>query len=656
MRNRVAFRFVVFWGAVLALTPLASAGVPPWLSAAASQPVPAYSSDTNAVQLLDEEIISVRDNGEISTVRHVAYKILQAKGRSVAHVSIPFDEETRISNLHAWALPAGGGREFELKDKDAIEVAISSSFYDDDRKKVFEIPAAEPGNVVGYEYEQRERPYVLQDTWWFQGSYPVVDARLTLNIPATWEAKVRFVNYGETPASPQAGTRTWELRNVPAIEDERDMPPLEAIAGRVIVDYFPSQDELKAKAHGSWQRVGQWYQGLSSDRTAASPEITEKVKELTTGAPDECTKIRKISTAAQHDIRYVAIEIGIGGFQPHYASGVYKNRYGDCKDKATLLISMLREAGMHAYYVVLNSDRGVVLPDYPAATAFNHVIVAIAAPPKPPDDVHSLYKDPALGSLLIFDPTSEITPFGELPVSEQGGYALLVAGDGGTLFQLPLLEPAVNRLERIGHLQLTASGALSGDVEEKRTGYLAAARRGELIGATPSERKKMVEDFLAEYLSGFSLKDSNVQGLEEYANPLVIDYKFEADSYVKKAGNLLLIRPRVLGLKSSGILEGKERKYPLEFAGPSEQTDRYEIALPAGLAVDELPDPVKIDCGYASYESKTEVQGNVLRYTRTYTVKKIRVPNEDLPAVKKFYRQMLADEQSSAVLKPAGMQ
>lgn len=650
--------FTLITIAVLATASLAA--VPDWLRSAAMQAVPSYPADsnTNAVLLLDEKIITVKDNGEIATVHHVAYKVLNSKGRGVAKVIIPFDSETKLSNVHAWSLPADGSKAYELKEKDMAEVAMSESFYDDDREKAFEIPAADPGNVVGYEYEQRQRPYVLQDQFWFQHSYPVLDARLSLTIPAGWETDVHFVNYPEQKPVQQGTTHVWEMRNIPGIQSEPEMPPYRAIESRMLINYFPSKDELKPRAHGSWARVGAWFQGLTDGRTDASPDIRQKVADLTAGAPDALAKIRRVSEWVQHDIRYVAIEVGIGGYQPHPASTVFSSHYGDCKDKATLLISMLRQAGVSAYYVVLNANRGVVLPDYPAATAFNHVIVAIPLPPgAATTGLRSVYDDKQLGTLLIFDPTSELTPFGELPSEEQGGYALLVNGSGGDLIQLPLLDASTNRLERTAKLTLSDDGTLSGSVEELRTGYLASQQRSGLLGASPANRQKVVESFLNDFLSGFALKSSAVDNLDKYSDPLIVHYTFEAPLYVKHAGNLLLLRPRVLGAKSEDSLESdRQRQFPFAFQGKTTQTDKYEIVLPADLKVDELPDPVKIDCGYVAYESKSELEGDRLVYTRTYTVNSVIVPLQDVPKVKKFFRQVLADEQSSAVLKKASVQ
>jgi hypothetical protein len=127
-------------------------------------------------------------------------------------------------------------------------------------------------------------------------------------------------------------------------------------------------------------------------------------------------------------------------------------------------------------------------------------------------------------------------------------------------------------------------------------------------------------------------------------------------SYAKNAGNLLLLRPRVVGSKSSGILETKEpRKFPVEFDGPVRDTDSFEITIPPGYEVDDLPPPVDSEYSFASYHSRTEAKGDVIHYTRTFEVKELSVPVERVEELKKFYRIVASDERNTAVLKPVGL-
>jgi hypothetical protein len=169
-----------------------------------------------------------------------------------------------------------------------------------------------------------------------------------------------------------------------------------------------------------------------------------------------------------------------------------------------------------------------------------------------------------------------------------------------------------------------------------------------------SDRVKPIESLLAGSLANFHITRASISNLHQTNEPFGFRYSFEALNYAKSAGGLLLVRPRVIGLKGSGILETKEpRQFPIEFEGPVQDTDTFEITLPPGYAVDELPPPVDADFGFASYHSKTQFHGNILGYTRTFEVKELSVPVNKAEDLKRFYRIIASDERNTAVLKPA---
>ena len=145
-----------------------------------------------------------------------------------------------------------------------------------------------------------------------------------------------------------------------------------------------------------------------------------------------------------------------------------------------------------------------------------------------------------------------------------------------------------------------------------------------------------------------------MSNLEQNDLPFGFTYSFEAPNYTKTAGDLILVRPRVLGTKADGVLETKEpRKFAVEFAGPALDTDTFEITLPAGYVVEELPEPVNADYSFGSYHSKTEVTGPVIRYTRSFEIKQLSVPASNADELKKFNRIIAGDERNVVVLKPA---
>jgi Domain of Unknown Function with PDB structure (DUF3857)/Transglutaminase-like superfamily len=644
---------------VLAAPRHAQAGdAPSWMHAAASVPMPAHDEKTDALLLYSEQIVSVQSIDKIKTHVRMVYKILRPSGRDYGIAAVSFNSHRKISGLRGWCIPAQG-KDYEVKDKEAVEVSLpkiaGSELISDVKEKLLQIPAPDPGSIVGYEYEQDEQPMVLQDVWTFQREVPGREQHYSLQLPQGWEYKASWINYSEVKPT-QSGNNQWDwvVSDVKEIRKEAEMPPIYGVAGQMIVSFFPPGG-ASANGFASWQEMGNWYLKLTNGRRDPSPQITQQVATLTAATQTPLEKMKVLAHFVQHDIRYVAIELGIGGWQPHAASDVFAHHYGDCKDKATLLSSMLSQVGVESFYVVINSERGSVTPEVPANVgAFNHVVLAIKLPPTVSDpSLVAIIQHPRLGSLLYFDPTNELTPFGEIGGYLQANYGLLVTPEGGELVELPEQPSAMNSIQRTGKLTLDPLGTLKGEISETRLGDRAFSERWRLHNVTKSsDQIKPIEDLLAGSLSLFSITHASIENLNHSDQPFGFHYSFEAQNYAKNAGGLLLVRPRVLGVKSSALLETKEpRKFPIEFEGPSRDTDTFEIAIPAGYVVDDLPPPVDADYSFASYHSKTEVRGNLIHYSRTLEVKELTVPVSHADDLKKFYRIIAGDERNTVVLK-----
>ncbi len=654
---------VVFWigACLLAIVPRAAASgdAPQWMHVLVGATLPSYDDKTNAVLLYSETNVTVVSADKIRKHVREAYKILRPEGREHGTVGVYFNPTRKITSLHGWCIPAQG-KDYEVKEKDAIDVAAPAEggyLIDDTKYRLLRIPAPDPGNIVGYEYEAEEQPFFLQDIWDFQRTNPVRESHYSLQLPPGWVSKASWLSHEEVkPAEGSGNVLQWTVSDVKGIRPETDMPPWEGLAGQMIVSFFPSGGTLRKNELASWQGMGSWYENLISTRMDASEAIKQEVNVLTAGKTSLLAKMQAIALFVQHDIRYVAISLGIGGLQPHAAPDVFLHRYGDCKDKATLMRTMLRQIGVDSYHVVINHERGSVTRDTPAHNGFDHVILAI----KLPDDVQdpslvAVIQHPRLGRILFFDPTYDVLiPFGQIGGYLQANYGLLVTPEGGELVELPQQPPAMNSIQRMAKLTLDANGMLKGDVEELRLGDRAASERWRLRTATKnSDRIKPIESLLAGSLPSFQIVKASLVNLDQTDQPFGFNYTFQSANYAKNAGNLLLVRPRVLGSKSWAVLETKEpRKFPLEFDGPSRDTDSFEITLPPGYEVDELPPPLDVDYSFASYHSKTESSGQTLHYTRSMEIKELSVPVSKMDELKKFYRMIATDERNTAVLKP----
>src|SRR5713226_3038740 len=659
--QRVLIYFTFFVMGGLAGVPQSAAGdAPAWMHALVNVPLPAHDEKTDVVLLYSERIVTVQSADKIKIIVREAYKILRPGGREYGTVAASYNSRSKVTGMRGWCIPAQG-KDYEVKDKEAIEISLpkieGSELVSDVKDKLLRIPAAEPGNIVGYEYEEEEQPFVLQDVWYFQGSNPVREAHYTLQLPPGWVYKATWLNYPEGKPT-QAGNQShWVVSEVKEIKHEDNMPPWQGVAGQMIVSFFPPGVSALNRGFQNWKEMGIWYQGLTSGRRDASSELKQKVAALTSSMGTPLEKMKAIADFTQKDIRYVAIELGIGGWQPHSAAEVFTHHYGDCKDKATLMGSMLQEIGVDSYYVVINSERGSVTPETPAHMGgFDHAIIAIKLPEGVTDgSLAATMLHPKLGKILFFDPTDEMTPFGQLHGALQANYGLLVTPDGGDLVELPQLPPTMNGIQRTAKLSLSATGTVHGEVQETRVGDRAWSQRWALRTATKdADRIKPIETLLSGSLGTFQITKASVGNLQLTDQPFLYYYSVVAQNYAKTAGNLLLVRPRFIGSKSSDLLETKEpRKYPVEFDGPSRDTDRFEIIRPAGYEVDDLPPPVNADYSFASYHSKTEVSGNTLKYSRTFEVKELSVPLGKVEELKKLYRIIAGDERNTAVLKPA---
>lgn len=649
----------VIFSLLVVLPPARGADAPQWMHAVANAPLPAHDEKTNAVLLYSEDLLSVQANGKMKKLERRVYKILRPDGRHFGTVRADFDAEQKIISMHGWCIPSQG-KDYEVKEKDAMETALlgvqNGELMSDLKSKILTIPAADPGNIVGYEIEQELRPYVMQDFWIFQEvNVPVREAHYSLQLPAGWEYKAAWLNHPEVQPSGGGGQWQWVIKDVEAIKPENGMPPWEGVAGFMVVSLFGSASG-RSNGFEDWQAMGKWESSLANGRREASPEIKKKTAELTASTPTSLGKMRALAQFIQKDIRYVAIQLGIGGWQPHPAPEIFVHKYGDCKDKATLLSTMLHEIGVESYYLDINTERGTITPATPATRWFDHVVLAIRLPEDLNDaSLHMIVAHPKLGRLLIFDPTDEFTPFGYLRGELQKSYALLVTPDGGELIMVPQLPAELNGVVRTAKVALSPSGTLSGDFVEERSGDYGTLQRASLKSVTKdADRVKFIETLISHSIPTFQITKGSFSNLNQIDQPFGYQYSLVAQNYAKTAGNLLLVRPRILGSNTSDILEKKEpRKYPVEFDGPEKNTDTIEIALPAGYEVDDLPPAINADYSFASYHSKTEVNGNTLKYTRTFEVKELSVPVSKVEDLKRLYRIIAGDERNTAVLKPA---
>jgi hypothetical protein len=624
--------------------------MPRWAEEAAKTPTPAHVGDASSVILYDEYVETLDAQGRAVEREHEAIRILKPQGRN-ERCEIGYDVDEKINYFNVWTLTADG-RQMQARESDFVQVGDTSvPVMLSTEKVVVAHPLAEDvGATIFCESEELLAPYQQEKIWHIQGGSPVVYQALEVDLPVGRRHAESWHRYQPVKPTEVAPNHwRWEVKDVPALDlrEVKSHPDWSALVARVSVQWGDNAVEGK---DNQWKALGQWCARLQANRPDPSPEITAQTQNLIAGAPDFYAKLSRITEYIQKNIRYFIVERGIGGWQANHAADIFRNRYGDCKDKTTLLISMLQVAGIRAYYVPVDSHRGVVDPDAPSFYG-NHMITAIEIPA----DLH----DPRLQAIakardgkqyLIFDPTDEHTPVGNLPYYLQGGYGILSAGDASQILALPMLPPDANGTEQKGSFTLAADGSLTGSVDDSHFGPDGADMRWIIKYTDDKERREYWERQIAQDLPGVTIDSFQITQPSALDKPLEFHYKVTVRQYAHPAGPLLLVRPRVVGSRALPF-DDKPRIYPIVLEATGRWRDSFDIVIPSGYIVDETPDPVAIDLDFASYHSIVTAKGNLLHYEREYVVRQVEIPPAKAASFRQLENAILSDEKNAAVLK-----
>jgi hypothetical protein len=626
------------------------ASLPDWVMQAAA--TTGHWGDARAVILLNDTLVTVSADGKAVERDRMVVKILRQEGRDYARPRVFFSKDGKLDSFHVWSIGPDGHR-YAMKDNEYVDVGLDMSgegiLYNDERMRAASPPGADPGGIIAWESVTQVPTYMSEDWWDFQDDIPTARTTFEIDLPSGWHQRAVWSRHEAVqPTETTPNHFSWELDNVPAVDlsNVSLAPSWYALAGWMSVHY--SADPIP-DGGALWAQIGNWYEGLASPQSEGGTDISSEARSVATG-DDFMTKLEKVADFMQQQIRYVGIEVGIGGWKPHSAEEIFQNRYGDCKDKATLMIAMLDAVGIRSTWVAVDDRRGVVNPEAPSIRG-DHMIMAIQIPPG--------YQNPLLQAVvtaktgqryLIFDPTNQWVPIGQIPDYEQGSYGLLVAGTDSQVIQLPVLNPGVEATDETASFQLAADGTLTGDVTVDRTGALAWLLRAKLSMDSNKDQRQMIEQSLQRDLSTFTLGTESAENILALEKPLELHYQVTAPLYAKQAGNLLLVRPRVLGTDSWSLID-KPRKYPISFAGPGTWKDDFSVKLPPGYTVDDVPDPVNVDTGFATYHSEVKKEGNVLHYERELVLKQVTLPPADFAELMKLNAAITTDENSDAVLR-----
>ncbi len=634
---------------------LASDDAPSWLQQAAGLTVPSYDKEVNAVILQNERQVVVSDDGKVTTVITFAVRILQREGRDYAIARAFYSSDAgKVREMRAWLIRPSAPVKRYGKDETIDAIENANDIYNESRVKFIDATRdADAGSVFGYQITTEERSVFSQDLFSFQyGRLPMLASRYSLMLPQGWHASGVAFNHAPIQPAVSGTNYVWELRELPPIPWEPGSPEVSSLAPRLAVSYFPPGDSrpVPLQTYANWVEVSRWLSALHDPQWTPDAAITEKVKQLTAGSKTELEKIHAIGHYVQ-SIRYISIDIGVsrgGGMRPHSAAEVFAKSYGDCKDKANLMRAMLKVLDITSYPVgIYSGDSTYVREEWASPHQFNHCIIAI----KVSDQTlaPTIVTHAKLGRLLIFDATDDDTPVGGLPEHEQGSLALVVAGDAGELIRMPITPPEANGLDRQIQATLAADGSITASIHESFLGTSAADSRGEFRSGSRLDFLKIIEGWIsrgatAAKVSNLEPKDGKAEGRFD----LSVD--FSAPGYGQLMQNRLLVfKPAIVARREALMFTEPKRKFPVVLSSHA-FTETVRMKLPAGFAVDELPDAVKLNTAFGSYQTSYEVKDGELVFTRALAQRATTIPSDQYQSVRSFYEKMRAAEQAPVVL------
>jgi cellulose synthase operon protein C len=532
----------------------------------------------------------------------------------------PSTEALRVLRARLWKRDGQVLEAQDLGDREPAET--SGAMYHDARTRQLRFASIELGDMVEVEYTlaplERSSPYgnYFGELVFFRGRSAAKLKRYVLVAPArqTIYTHAERVSPPEVLAQGNSSILIWEARNMAAVVREARAPGLSEIAPYVHVSTF-----------SDWKQVGEWYAGLVRPQFTLDRALEEELSRLLEGKRNDKEKIAAIQEFVLRSTRYVAQEFGIYSYKPYPVAQTYARRFGDCKDKASLMIALLNAAGVRAQIALLRTRSLGDVAAQPASVAiFDHAIVYI-----PKYD-------------LWLDGTAEYA-LRDLPLEDQGALAFTVSLDGtAELRRTPMSRANDNFTRHVIQAQLTPQGMIRFSGSTIARGEDAPGLRQELaIGdqQLDSFRRDMAQVFPSVQVYSVQVHDQNWAAGGTKDGEISVDFRGGLDSFHQKRAVSLqtswIPRSYVATLAPSG-----NRLQDLLLFAPWTTEEEIHIALPAGARVTDVPRDQAFATPFGSLKLRCRKSSREIVIQSHVQFDKDRVGVGDYPAFRQFCLQV----------------
>jgi tetratricopeptide (TPR) repeat protein/transglutaminase-like putative cysteine protease len=508
-----------------------------------------------------------------------------------------------------------------MQDMDS-EITRGAPFYSDLREKHVAVKGLGKGDILEYEAHWHATKPLVPGQFWFQYSFRhegiVLGERLEIKVPVARAVKFKGPQATQTVTTDgDFRIYSWtyaKLENTK--EPESDRKKVDAALGRL-----PAPD-VQISSFQSWEEVGRWYWSLQKDRIEPTAAIRAKAAELTKGMTDDAAKVRALYSFVSTQYRYIGIAFGIGRYQPHAAEDVLTNNYGDCKDKHTLLASLLQASGIPLYPALISAGR-ILDPDVPSPAQFDHIIGFL----------------PQGKDAVWLDTTPEVGPFGYLVPPLRDKQALVMAGEKSTrLVTTPVDPPYASTQTFKIDSKLSDSGIFEANVEDTARGDSEVALRSAFRRVPQSQWKELVQQI--SYGLGYAgtVNDVSASSPEGITEPFHFSYSYNRKDYPDWSNHQI----SVPGLPFYMPQVKDDATDPVWLGPPLETISDSKVELPKGYKP-QLPSNVDLKYDFAEYHASYSQDQSVLFAKRRLMVKLHTVPVTELDDYRRFVKSLQND-------------
>ncbi len=587
-----------------------------------------YSQEAAVIEEMSTKLVFANDGN--STREQISRVRVQTDAgvKQWGLLTFPFQSATQTVEIDYVRVRKADGSTLitppdNVQDLDS-EITRSAPFYSDLREKHVAVKGLGKGDILEYEAHWHTTKPLIPGQFWFQYNFHhdgiVLAERLEIKVPSEREVKVKGPQATQAVAT-VAGSRiyTWtysKLQSVKEPESEQKKE-IETALGRL-----PPPD-VQISSFQTWEDVGRWYWNLQKDRIVPIPAIRAKAAELTKGMTDDAAKLRALYSFVSTQYRYIGIAFGIGRYQPHAADDILTNNYGDCKDKHTLLASLLQASGITLYPALINSSFKLD-PDVPSPSQFDHVIGYL----------------PQGKEAVWLDTTIEVAPFGYLVPRLRDKPALVMSAEKSIqLVTTPADSPFPSSEAFRIDGTLSDDGTLEAKIEDTTRGDSEVVLRA-AFRKTPQPQWKDLMQRIS-YAMGYAgtVSDISASPPEAISEPFHLSYSYNRKDYPDWKTDQRITVP---GVPFFMPPVRDDASYPVWLGSPQEAVSDSRVELPKGYKP-QLPPNVDLKYDFAEYHASYSEDQSVITAKRRLLVKLREVPVAEFDDYRNFLKNMNND-------------